>query len=246
VARKLRLGRLLSHAGHAAAEAASTRAGKARERLMSPYTCNCGWHGRTWRSMNAHHGRKHAGYWGGKAARAMGRKIGKAQDEARKTSRGWRHAAGLIDHRGRPTEKGRTRPEIRGGPREATRGLRDAHRHDRDHQRAEAREQKAERAAARGRDGRAARLRDQAAALRGRHSDDGGHNMIPRSHPAHPSRAPQMPARQTRTAGKTRTAPARANGSRPAPARPVAPSRTPLQGRLAPAPNGTRPARTPR
>jgi len=268
VARKFRLGRLLSHAGRAAAEAASTRAGKARERLTRPYTCNCGWHGRTYRSMNAHHLGRHGGYWGGRAGKAMGRKVGKVQDAARRHARGWQESHGLVDRMGRSTHKGRTREQVRGGPREATRGLRQAHKFDRDHHRAEKRERKAETAAARGRHARAARHRDKAAFLRGRHSEDGGHNMIPRSHPAHPSRAPQ-PARQPRSAGKTRTAPEPARtqpartppafrprtatqtrAPRTAPARPAPARATPASNGngngARTAPNGTRPARTPR
>lgn len=238
-----RKSRLFSLMADATASAAVRGASKARSGLRDllgggRFTCAC-CPDRVFRghkALNAHHLARHGNYWGGKAGKAMQRKVGKVQDAARRAARGAQHANGDLDHRGRLTPKGRTRPEVRGGPREARRALRDAHRHDRDHQRAENREHKAERAAARGRHAKAARLRDKAADLRGRHSDDGGHNMIPRSHPAHPSRAPQ-PARPPQTAGKTRiapgSAPARGNGSRPA------------AGRRTPAPNGTRTIRTP-
>jgi len=249
VARKLRLGRLFGQAASAAAEAASTRAGKARERLTRPYTCNCGWHGKTYRSMNAHHLSRHGNYWGGRAGKAMGRKVGKVQDAARRHARGWQESHGLVDRMGRLTHKGRAREQVRGGPREATRGLRQAHKFDRDHGRAETRERKAEAAAARGRHGRATRHRDKAAELRGRHGDDGGYNMIPRTHPAHPSRAPQRPprapaARPARTAG-TRSAPARAprNGRASTSTRAPGPLDSLVQRRPSRANgNGTRPA----
>jgi hypothetical protein len=243
--------KLMGATAQAAAEGAAERTRKARDRLTRPYTCNCGWHGRTYRAMNAHHLARHGNYWGGKAGKAMGRKVGKVQDAARRHARGWREAHGHIDRLGRPTPHGRGRPELRGTV--SRKQLQRADRYEGAHKRAGNRERKAEDLETRGKHGRAARLRDKAARDRATagmtrrerraHSrqpadaQDGGHNMIPRSHPAHVSRAPQQPAGKTRAApGSARPAPARSNGTRPAP------SRTPPAGRLAPAPNGTRTA----
>lgn len=164
-----------------------------RERLARPHTCSCGWHGKTYRAMNAHHLARHGGYWGSKAGRAAGRKIGKAQDAARRHARGWREAHGLIDRYGASTAKGRSRPELRG--RLTRRQLRQAHRHDRDHERAGRHERKAEQARARGNPAREADRHHRAANLR---------NQWPERVPA-------------RTAPFTapRTSPADGNGDRP-------------------------------
>jgi len=152
---------------------------------------------RSVRQLNAYHLARNGGYWAGQKARVAGRKIGKQLDAARRHARGHREAAGLIDHMGRRTPRGESRPELRG--RVSFRQMREAHRHDRDHDRAQARDHKADRHEARGRDERAAAHRDAAAALRDRW----------------PQPARTVPA-MTVTA---RPAPADGNGRRPPPER---------------------------
>ena len=121
---------------------------------------------RSIRQLNAYHLARNGGYWAGQKARTTGRKIGKPLDAARRHARGHREAAGLIDHMGRRTLRGESRPELRG--RVSIRELRQLHRHDRDHETALTRERKADRHEARGRDDRADRHRAAAAGLRDR------------------------------------------------------------------------------
>ena len=132
------------------------------------FTCACcpGKQFRGHRALNAHHLARHGGYWAGQKARVAGRKIGKAQDAARRHARGWRHAAGLLDHMGNRTDRGRSRPELRG--RLTVADLRRAHHHDRDHERADKHDRRAARHRARGNEEKAAGRADRAAALRDR------------------------------------------------------------------------------
>ena len=163
------------------------------------FTCACcpGKAFRGHRALNAHHLARHGGYWGGKAAHATGRKIGKVQDAARRHARGHREAAGLIDHMGRRTPRGESRPELRG--RLSFRQMREAHRHDRDHEKALTRERRADRPEARGWHERAEGHRTAAPGLRDRWPQ--------------PSRAVPVPA------VTVRPTPADQNGHRPAPER---------------------------
>jgi hypothetical protein len=127
------------------------------------FTCGCcpGRQFRGTRALNAHHAARHAGRWAGKQARAAARRMGKDVDAARRHARGWLEAAGLRDHRGRRTDRARSRPELRG--KVTRRQLRELHRHDRDHERAAARDRRADRAGA-----RAAAHRQRAENLRSR------------------------------------------------------------------------------
>jgi hypothetical protein len=132
------------------------------------FTCSCcpGKEFRSVRAWNANHLARHGVYWGSKAAGTTGRKMGKAQDAARRHARGWREAAGLSrtarvpirDEDGKdtgrtrqvsvPTGRARSRPALRGVVR--IRELRRVHRHDRDHERADSHERRAVRHMARG------------------------------------------------------------------------------------------------
>ena len=152
---------------------------------------------RSVRELNAYHLRHYGGYWAGQKARVAGRKIGKTLDAARRHARGHREAAGLIDHMGRRTPRGESRPELRG--RLSFRQMREAHRHDRDHEKALTRERRADRHEARGRHDRAEGHRAAASTLRDRWPQ--------------PGRAVPVPA------ATVRPAPADQNGHRPAPER---------------------------
>jgi hypothetical protein len=179
---------------------------------------------RTRQEMNARFLRDYGGYWQGKAGKAMRRKLGRDQDLARRHARSHREAFHLADHRGRATDKSRSRPDLPSRPR--LKDLREQHRHHRDHEKADTRDRKAQNLRAKGKHDRAARherVRDE---LRGRW----------------PARQPAAP----RTTQPPRTAPDRTDDRPPArlPARPL--------GRLAPqsAParmngNGHMPARIP-
>ena len=176
-------------------------AGKARQFFQD--VKNRGRHiydGKTFRSirqLNAYHLARNGGYWAGQKARVAGRKIGKTRDMARRHARGHREAAGLIDHMGRRTPRGESRPELRGLIR--IRELRQTHRHDRDHEKALTRERRADRHEARGRHERAEGHRTAAQGLRDRWPQ--------------PSRAVPVPA------VTVRPTPADQNGHRPAPER---------------------------
>ena len=230
MSRKSRVAAFLAGAAvtGAAAGARKARSG-VRDVIHGRFTCNCSVDKRTGRPrefrslrlLNAHHYARHGGYWAGKGGKAVGRKMDKGADNIRRVARGGLEAFGHVDRLGRRTDRHRSRPVTPAGRTHLSlRDLRQRARHGGGHDGAETRERKAETAAARGRHGKAGRLRDKAARLRatagmtrgqrraqGRQPAgvlDGGYNMIPRSHPAYPSRAPQRPA------------PARA---RPAPAR---------------------------
>ena len=163
---------------------------------------------RSIRELNAYHLARNGGYWAGQKARVAGRKIGKARDAARRHARGHREAAGLIDHMGRRTPRGASRPELQG--RVSIRELRQAHRHDRHHERAIRRDHRADRAEARGRDARAAAHRERAAGLRDRWPERA------RTVPAAANGTRPEPARTAPAPAPARTAPADGNGTRPA------------------------------
>lgn len=182
---------------------AFARGAFARGAFRTQFTCACcpGKTFRGHRAMNAHHLARHGNYWAGGKARAMGRKMGKAQDAARKHARGWLEAAGLRDRNGKTTDRARSRPQVRG--KAGVRDLRQLHRHDRDHERAEGHHRKADRA--RTPEKRADR-HHQAANLRNRW----------------PERQPQAarPVDQDRLRDLLgRAAEANGNGSRPGPER---------------------------
>lgn len=136
-----------------------------RERLKDigrhRFTCACcpGRNFRGYRELNAHHLARHGGYWGGQKARVAGRKIGKQADAMRRHARGWRESHGLIDHQGRTTAKGRSRPD---NPVRKMRDLRDRHRHGRDSDRTDKRATRHEKRATRS-DARADRHSGRAA-----------------------------------------------------------------------------------
>ena len=194
-----------------------------RHTLTSPlgsrfHCAGCGKDFRGYRAMNAHHLAEHAGRWAGAKARAAGRKMGKETDKMRRHARGWLESAGLRDKSGRETPKALSRPKPRGKVR--ARDLRPLHQHDTHHEKADRLRRRALGHARKGRHGRAQALSGKADALAGR---------WPQLREPAPRRAPAPRARQ--------------NGNGRAPAAPRTAPRP--EGRLAPAPNGTR-ARTPR
>lgn len=217
---------------------------------------SCGKNCHTSRGLKAH-------YLGGHAREVRNTRKGIPKDRRKGWVHawGWREAAGLVDHNGRTTPRGASRPGVVPRDNRVHRvhvthaQLRHADRHDRHHERADAREHRAEAAGRRAartrlavlrdlRTAKAERLRNKAARGRAtagmtrrqrRRSDPahGGYNTIPRSHPAHPSRsAPPRPARQPKRA-RTRTAPVngRSNGHAPRPLGRLAPSRPAPTGR---------------
>jgi hypothetical protein len=269
-----RIRKPVSSAAQAAADSTAERAARAWHRMTHRYGCSCAAKDckgayRTRREWQRHNTGQ--SYWRSKAGKAMGRKL-RDQDTGRRNARAGRHVNGDLDHRGRPTPKGRARPDVRGGPRGARQRLQDAERFDRNHRWAEDRERKAENAEARGKHEKAQRLRDQAARRRdggpaadrlkrmadraaAKGKEDrakelrkreenlrGGHYNLP------PRTSPMHPSRLPQRPEKpvrqpkARTAPADGRAPRSSNGTRPAPARTPTAGRLAPAPNGTRPA----
>jgi hypothetical protein len=138
-------------------------------------------------SFQSHRCIEMGGLWASKAARATGRKMGKAMDEARRHAARSRIAAGLTEVRATSvtrtgkdgkqreitvrepvrTPRGESRPELSG--RVSIAQLRHAHRHHRDHDQADALHGRADRAEAAGDKGRAGVLRGRADDLHLRH-----------------------------------------------------------------------------
>ena len=112
----------------------------------SRFTCGCcpGRQFRGYRALNAHHLARHGGYWAGQKARQAGRKMSKQADAMRRHARGWRESHGLIDHQGRTTAKGRSRPNQ---PVRKIRDLRQRTRHGQDSDRTDKRANRHERRA---------------------------------------------------------------------------------------------------
>ena len=188
-----------------------TRARKLFNDVMhGRFTCACcpGKEFRGHRALNAHHLARHGNYWGGKAGKAMGRKIGKGADAMRRHARGHREAWGLIDRYGRLTSKGRSRPERSEG--ESVRHwLKRLDHHDRDHEKAEKHHRRADRAAARGNTARQADRHQRAANLR---------NRWPEREPAPPRARPAPDDGRLRDLLSKAAERANGNGSRPGPA----------------------------
>jgi hypothetical protein len=192
----------------------ASRAARARAHLRkmgrTQFTCHCGCN-REWkdhRLWNAHFLKNYGGYWGGKAAQATGRKMGKAKDGVRRMGRGGLEAFGHVDRMGRRTMRARTRPETPQGKVHLTRAdLKARQRHADDHARADRHDLKAERHAARGDTARQVDRQQQAANLRNRWPER------PRT-PAAPRPAPdsdRLGDLLNRAAGR-----ANGNGTRPA------------------------------
>ena len=203
----------------ATAAAASSRLRKARTGLRDVlgggrFTCSCCPDKvfRGHKALNAHHLARHGNYWGGKAGKAMARKVGKDYDRARRHARGWLEAHGHVDRMGRRTGRAQSRPELRGTVR--IRDLRAARRHGRDHDKADGAVRKhtarAGRHDARGNEVRADISRGRAA--------DATHRLRT-AWPVRP-RPVRVP-----DPGRPVPASSNGNGARPAPAR------TPRQGR---------------
>jgi len=190
-----------------------------RDRLTRGHTCSCSSRDckgsyRTLRELQAHHIRQ-LPRWTGDKARKAARRMGKDVDRMRRHARSWLEAAGLIDHRGNRTAKGRARPEVRGNA--PVRQLREAHRHDRDADRTDRRAsrherratradtradraaQRADTAKARGRDSAAARQQEQATRHRGRAA--ASRERVADTRMAHHQRWPERTPERT---GRTR------------------------------------------
>lgn len=220
--------RLTHDLWRAVADTAEARTVRAANRLRSlprdiihgRFTCSCcpGKEFRGVRALNAHHLARHGNYWGGKAARATGRKMGKAQDAARRHARGWREASGLIDNRGRTTDRGRSRPDHQG--RLSLRHLREKHRHDRDHERADGHARKAA--------ARQARADRHGARAEAREARGRSRGLAGRLHARHAARAERSQARAEGLRGRWPQRDPQAAPPRPAPS---------------PAGNGSRPSR---
>jgi hypothetical protein len=188
---------------------------------------------KTRQEMNARFLRDHGGYWQGKAGKAMRRKLGREQDLARRHSRGYRESHGLSDHRGRVTDKGRSRPDLPARPR--LKDLRAQKNHHRDHEKADRSDLRAKSLRDKGKHERANRHEQRARDLRGKWPQL--RQPAPKPPGRVPSPHPAPKGRPDRADGR----PARDNGRAPEPARlPLRPA-----GRLAPQPNGHAPDRTP-
>jgi hypothetical protein len=207
------------------------------------YTCSCGMHTNSRILWNGHKCMERAGQWGSRKAREVQRKMGKGWDAARRTSRRVWTAAGLRDGRGKLTDRGVTRPVLRGklGVRDLRRGDRHGrawdkadmahYRHTRRANRAENRHQRhtgraaAARVPLKGRyhGWRAGRAAGWAPIHRSRAADAQHRVRVRYPVPARP--APQArPTPKTRANGNGRAprAPVAANGRTP----PRAPART--------------------
>jgi hypothetical protein len=214
-----RKSRLFNVMAGATASAAARGARRARSGLRDilgggRFTCAC-CPDRVFRghkALNAHHLARHGGYWGGKAGRAMARKVGKDVDAARRHARGWLEAHGHVDRLGRRTGRARSRPQAPARGHLSLRQMRQMARHGRDHDEADRHDLRAARAAARGNRARQVDHHHQAARLR---------NLWPARPPrVSPAPARLQPARRapspTPPAGRLAPAP---NGTRTAPQR---------------------------
>jgi hypothetical protein len=242
---------LMRSLANAAADRTDQAAAEVRDATRGGrYTCSCGMHTNSRLLWNSHKCLERAGQWTGRAAREVRRRMGKAQDEARRQALRALEAARLREWRtvpvrdkdgsqrtrkdGKPmtrevpagTARGRSRPQV--GGRVRVSDLRRLHRHHRDHERADRLDERAVRHEARGRTGRAERSRAKAASRRSRWTE---------SQPA-PRPAPQPAGSGTRPApAAARPAPQpHGNGARPAPAPALGPRQAPVRpgGRLAP------------